>query len=176
MAVAKNKHNNNYNNIRLVTLEGCGDNLSNLVDNRFWYIPTLGIDLRQKLYRLITTTFTHHKPDGISPLDVVNEFPHDIPVAFISSKIDTEVPFKNTENIVAALKKSGHPNIHFLVLNNSSHNGYMMDDSVDREKYLLFMKALYHTLRIQPELASFNSPEEYEKAMRILAESKVSTI
>lgn len=163
---------NTYTNVRLVMLEGCGDTLANVIDNSFWWVQTKR--MRQFLYKKITAIFTEYKLDGISPAQVAEQFPHHIPVAFISSRRDSVVPYTTTKNLVEKFKAAGHPQIYFLTLEHSSHAGYMMDNAQDREKYQLFTKALYHTLDIQPELATFDSPEQKEKAMKILRESRVS--
>lgn len=161
---------NRYPNVKLVILEGCPDSLPHVIEERFWWIkPYI---LRQYIYRKLFS-FTLHSPDEPSPLDAVKDFPLDTPVAFISSKKDTEVPFACTHNLVNAQVRNGHKEVYFLVLEHSSHTGYMMDNEADKRKYHLFMKALHHKYSLQKELCTWESAAEKEEANNILRAAHV---
>lgn len=84
-----------------------------------------------------------YQPDGLSPLKSVAEFPEGIPVVFITSKIDKEVPYSNTEKIAQALADRGKNDIYLLKLERSSHPNYMFDDPEDHDCYEAFIHAVY---------------------------------
>ncbi|HEV2917163.1 MAG TPA: hypothetical protein VGW78_05480 [Candidatus Babeliales bacterium] len=125
--------------VKLMILEGCFDSIPNVFKYRYPWIPNT---IKQFVYRLVSR-FTSHKPEGISPISVVDQFPHHTPVAFITSEIDTEVPAVCTKNLAQTLANTGHPAVYLLVLKHSSHPRYMMDNKEDRNNYQNFIHAYY---------------------------------
>ena len=96
-----------------------------------------------------------YRSDGPSPLQSVEDFPENIPVVFITSKIDKVVPCSNTENIARALAEKKKNDVYLLKLERSSHPNYMFDNLKDRDCYETFIHALYkkYNLKHDPELA-----------------------
>ena len=103
-----------YPEVKLVILEGAIDSMENIVKShtRSWLKyeglanrayeglqSTLGFMNRHGLFG--------YKRDGESPLQLVDQFPENTPVVFITSKKDTVVPPENTKNIATLLNQRG---------------------------------------------------------------------
>ena len=80
---------------------------------------------------------------GISPLKLVNNFPANVPVVFITSEKDTIVFPENTQNIANALFQRGLNDVYVLKLKNSRHPLYAYDDKQDHDTYEAFIHAIY---------------------------------
>lgn len=137
-----------YKDVKLVILEGAPDHIPSVIANRPFH--------KQLEYHLMNMLhISEHKTDAPSAVDCAEQFPKDTPIAFITSKKDTDVPMENTLNIVEALWHAGHRKVHTLVLENSTHPRYMIDDAKDKETYLRFIHALYKKYKLPyiPEYA-----------------------
>jgi hypothetical protein len=86
---------------------------------------------------------TSHIHNGHSPISLVDSFPEGIPAVFITSKLDRSVPPEGTIKLAKKLAERKKNDVYLLVLEASSHSGYMMDNPEDAKKYLSFMHALY---------------------------------
>ncbi|BDC34216.1 hypothetical protein Noda2021_01740 [Candidatus Dependentiae bacterium Noda2021] len=142
-AIAHNGYDTNL--VKLVVLEGCFDSIDHLIKLRVpllgWYKPT-----RKMLNKLLYSVFGDYNIHGISPLSLVNEFPHDVPVLFVTSRKDKNVPMESASHLAHTLAATGHPNVYLLVLEQSGHNGYYKDNIEDRYTYLCVLHALYKSL------------------------------
>jgi hypothetical protein len=136
-----------YSNVRLVILEGIFDSIPNLLPLR--YPRTYGIAL-SGLERL-----TSFRRDGASPISLVSRCPPHIPLVFITSKLDTEVPSTSTRCMVDALMKRAQNPIYLLTLQHSSHAGYALEHGADRTQYATLLHAIYrrYGLPFIPRLA-----------------------
>jgi len=138
-AMAKHK----YENVRLVVLEGCFDSLDGLI-SAYW--PTLyALGFFNLMYPIVEMV-TSYKRTGMSPITMVEDFPQEVPVLFISSEIDIVVPHECTKRLAQALVKAGHKQVYFLSLKNSCHVGYISDDEQDKILYQQVVHALYKKL------------------------------
>ncbi len=144
-AFAKEK----YPEVKLVVLEGAIDSVEEVLSKRKSHIFNTGFAFFKK-WSLI-----QYHQDGPSPLKSVAEFPENIPVVFITSKVDTVVTCSNTENIANALAEKGKNDVYLLKLERSSHPNYMFDDKNDRDSYETFIHAIYkkYHLKHDPRLA-----------------------
>jgi hypothetical protein len=143
---------NNYDNsrIKMVVLEGCFSNIEDVfthwvqnrsyLDSNFWLAKLFLFLLK---YNLLHFIISYHSRPDYHPINAVKDLPHNIPIVFITSIIDTVVPAAQTIQLYDNLVASGHPNVHLLVLKNSRHHAYMFDDADDRKAYEEFMKGLY---------------------------------
>ena len=151
-----------YDNVKLVILEGAIDSIPNVLRN--WITPFVSEERTQNIMRGVNSAFSFFyqhgfmkfNPEGSSPLKSVEDFPEGIPVIFITSKLDTEVTCSNTENIAQSLVAKGKNDVYLLKLERSSHPNYMYDDPNDRSHYETFIHAIYkkYNLKHIPELAS----------------------
>lgn len=159
-------HADTYEDVRLVILEGCFDNVPHNLRARF---PTLcSIPGLYSLFHDLLTKVTCYKKDGGSPLDDVERFPKHLPVAFITSEIDRVVPAECTKNLVQALVNAGHQEVYLLTLKASSHSKYMMDDPQDAADYQHFIHALYKRYNL-PYIEEYaNQGQSLLEASRIL--------
>ena len=134
-----------YPEVKLVILEGAIDSIPNVFkrtyNNKFGNEKVSNL----ALYGLNTffSTCTQYKPDGISPLSCVAEYPENVPTVFITSKIDAEVPCENTRNIATKLANRGKNDVYLLELEKSKHPQYMFDNQSDRDNYEAFIHAIY---------------------------------
>ncbi|CAN5137919.1 hypothetical protein BH09DEP1_BH09DEP1_3570 [soil metagenome] len=140
--------------VKLIHLEGCFDSVEHVMRSRHpWLLKSnFGMNVMAKCASWIIA----FKREGTSPIKVVADFPQHIPVAFISSKKDREVPAVCTKTLIKALLEAGHQNVYYLELDNSRHPNYMSDDENDKIKYQNFMHALYkhHGLPYIPDFAT----------------------
>ena len=67
----------------------------------------------------------------VEPIDVAEQFPHDIPILLVASETDKSVPFECTENLCTALRNANHPHLYFLTLKNGHHHSQLINDKED---------------------------------------------
>lgn len=130
-AMAKYK----YPEAKLVILEGCYSSIEDVLEERFGtfsgYVSS-GLSL-----------FTKYHKDGPSPMKCVDDFPAGVPVVFITSKIDREVPSTTTRRLANALAEKNRNDVYLLELESSRHPTYMYDNIDDRNNYEAFIHAIY---------------------------------
>ncbi len=143
---------NQYSNVRLAIFEGCFDSYQHLMQKRW---PTLFSIGAQNVLVPFVEKVTSYKRSGVNPIDNVNAFPKNVPTLFVTSKIDAEVPMSCTCALAQALAQNGHKEVYLLVLENSTHPRYTMDDQRDKELYEQVVHALYQKLQLphRPDLA-----------------------
>ena len=141
VAKYKKKYPKLYENLKLIILEGCFDSVMHTITER---TPTLLKKVYvDRIFNYLLSKVTEYKSDGPSPLGLVDDFPEDIPIAFITSKSDTNVSKACTDVLIQALQKRNKNPIHTLVLDNAGHNSYSLGNSSDQQKYLQFIHNLY---------------------------------
>lgn len=123
-------------NVKVVILEGCFDSMGHLLYCKYPKMLTTA----KKLFSFI---YPGHDLNGIQPIELVDQFPKDIPVLLITSKKDSVVPCKTTWNLYYELKDAGHPHVYILELDHSSHPRYMMDNENDKIAYQAVVHAFY---------------------------------
>lgn len=139
-----------YPEVKLVILEGAIDSMENILKSlarrllRYESVANLTYEgLQTTVAFLNRNGLFGYKREGESPLSLVDQFPENTPVVFITSKKDTIVPPENTKNIATVLNQRGKNDVYVLELNNSRHPCYMYDDKQDREQYETFIHAIY---------------------------------
>jgi pimeloyl-ACP methyl ester carboxylesterase len=74
-----------------------------------------------------------YSSSGITPSDVVDEIPENIPVIFITSDQDTLIRASQVCNLYNTMRAQGRENVHIYVLENGgSHNQMMADKRVSQ--------------------------------------------
>lgn len=126
--------------IQLVVLEGCFDSSVSVIEKRFKRFGKGGIKRIKKFFE----KRTYWRQNGISPLAVLDKWPDNVPVLFVTSRKDTVVPMECAINCAKKLKAL-KPNldVYLLVLENSSHSGYAIDNYADRVLYENVVNAFY---------------------------------
>lgn len=156
-----NKESKDLSSVKLCVVEGCFDSVPHVMQTRYY-------ESVKRLLTSIVTKVSSFKADGPAPIKMVQDFPKHIPIAFITSRKDKEVPMTCTQTLIDALRKAGHSNIHVLILEKASHPNYMWHNFADRNIYQNFIHALY---------AKYNLPHipEYAQAGKDIVErSKVT--
>ncbi|KKL58720.1 hypothetical protein LCGC14_2222520 [marine sediment metagenome] len=120
--------------VRLVILEAPFDSVRSVLQASAW-LPGL------QHYAL--GLFSQYDADEVSPLELAQHFPLDLPVAFVMSAADTRVPPECTERLVSALRARGHTGVHTLLLQRSSHPSFASADADDVARYEVFLHELY---------------------------------
>lgn len=143
IAVSCNQYD--LSKIKFVILEGCFDSVEHLIQLRVPLLGNLGWS-RTLLNKLLYSVFGDYRFDGVSPLSVVDKFPHSVPVLFVTSKKDKNVPYESTMQLAKELVKTGHKQVYVLILKSSGHNGYYKDSPQDRAVYKAVVHAFYRML------------------------------
>ncbi len=81
--------------------------------------------------------FRKYKRDGVRPIDVVQNFPKDLPVLIVCSKEDKLVPAQGTIRLYKKLRKTGHNHAHLLVLNEGEHSKLVFGPEASKYKEVL---------------------------------------
>lgn len=123
--------------IALVVVEAPFDSFPNVLNS--W--PYLRYVSGVQLY--LISRFGLYNSNQLTPIDTVTQIPHSLPIAFITSEIDTVVPKSCTQNLIDRLRESGHPQIHHCELQHSSHDGMPLEDKDDQLMYCNFMNTMY---------------------------------
>lgn len=122
--------------IKLVIVEAPFDSVENVVNSSFYFPNFILNSLKW---------FTKYDENQQTPLDAVNseKFPLNVPIAFVTSEVDTTVPIDNTMNLINVLKNRNHQHLHHLNLKNSHHALMHSHNPEDVNNYLQFVNNLY---------------------------------
>lgn len=129
--------------IALVILESPYDSISNITRAYVKHYASLSKISEDMILPWVYPQYAHNQ---LSPLDIASVFPKTVPVAFVSSAFDFTVPHNNVQNLVDRVRESGHPDLHHLILENSIHSLYPIQDTSeggDRMRYQSFVDDLY---------------------------------
>lgn len=139
-----------YPEVKLVILEGAIDSMENVMTNilhnllRYDALAEAAVNgLRNAVNWLNRNGLFGHNTDGPSPLKLVNDFPKNVPVVFITSEKDTVVFPENTQNIASALHQRGSNDVYVLKLKNAWHPLYVYGNKEDHDTYETFIHAIY---------------------------------
>ena len=121
--------------IGLVIVEAPFDTVPSVLSHSAWIPPSLQL--------LLLRTLGSYQDDQVSPLQAIEHFPLDVPIAFITSRTDARVPPKCTQCLIDRLRSRGHPNLHHLELKSSPHGTMSLDNAADQTAYLEFVENLY---------------------------------
>jgi hypothetical protein len=125
-----------YQDVKLVILEGCFGKMEKVFTSLLSHYPA---KLVHRLVPLYYKAFDHTSKQ--EPLDLVDQFPPNIPVVFITSKKDEVVPCENTIELAHALAARGKNDVYLYVLESSYHSEYSI--KTEKYKYFDFIHAIY---------------------------------
>jgi hypothetical protein len=123
--------------VKLVVLDGCYNNLTENISKTYKASFFLNFAIN---------SLTLYNKSGYSPNKSVNNFPSNIPIIFITSKKDTEVPMSQTITLAKSLANSTRGVVYLLILDNSTHSNCSIEDESDKLKYLLLLHNIYKKL------------------------------
>ncbi len=90
---------------------------------------------------------TTYDPAFPSPLALAARFPADVPVLFVTSRVDTGVPMASTlalrDAVLTGREGALREQVHTLVLERSHHSFYVNDDLDDQRRYREAMADMY---------------------------------
>lgn len=145
-----------YPEVKLVILEGAIDSMENVMRNFINHFVGNEQKTNERLEQLkfwVDYLNQHglfgYSNKGVSPLSLLDKFPKDVPVVFVTSARDIVVSPKNTKNIAGLLAARGQNDVYLLELKNSRHPTYMYDDKEDHDTYESFIHAIYKKYGLQ---------------------------
>lgn len=137
-----------YPEVVLAIFEGAIDSIDNIISNRGKRLfPNESLrNVATSVVYSGLTMFTSFERNGISPLSCVDKYPTNLPTVFVTSKIDTVVPYENTLNIAQVLADRGKNDVYLIVLPNSRHENYPLGP--DRHYYAAVLHAIYRRYKL----------------------------
>jgi len=123
--------------IALVLVESPFDTFPNVLNSWPLLRPLAGIQL------YLIEKLAMYKPNQMTPLEAIGDWPGSVPIGFITTDLDTTVPKHLTMNLIEKLKANGHEKVYHLDLKNSSHDDQPLVDPVDQQRYMTFVDDLY---------------------------------
>ncbi|KTD75491.1 prolyl oligopeptidase family serine peptidase [Legionella waltersii] len=139
-----------YPEVKLVILEGAIDSMENVIKNMANHYLGKGVmsdiavsSMRRSANFLTRYGLFGYKDESDSPLSMLDNFPENVPVIFITSELDRTVDSKSTENIAKNLHQRGKNDVYLLKLKNSRHPFYPYDNKQDHDQYETFIHAIY---------------------------------
>lgn len=136
-----------YTKVAGAVLESPYDSIPKVIEQRF----ALSYPL---VNWLLSTYLPNYKPHGPFPISVIDSFPEQIPVLFITSAIDTSVPPERTKKLACALAARRKNTVYLLELQNSEHARYMLDNRQDAQTYRNVVHAFYRAHNL-PHITPF---------------------
>jgi len=147
------------NRVRLVILEGCFTSVRQVLYYRYGRFAPI--------FDWLLRTFTQYQKEiyniekSFAPELRVEKFPHNIPIAFITSLQDKDVPPDQTLFLARRLATLGHANVFVLVLTHSSHSTYAVSHPEDQLEYAKYIHSLYKAFKL-PYIEKF-ATEDVER-------------
>lgn len=120
--------------VKAVVLQGCFDTMTGTLNfKRF--------DINKFLSRMLPK----YTSDRVEPINLVKDFPRNIPILFITSKADEVVPAASTQRLAYALKDTGHQNVYLLTVESSPHSRYTSYNKEEMDIIERVVHAFYHS-------------------------------
>jgi hypothetical protein len=127
--------------VKAAILEGIFDDVSHCVKHFIYSDKNPAAE--ERLHNLLSFVMGSYKKTGPSPRQFAETITDDIPLLLITSLKDGLVAPQCTLSLYNRLKKRGHKKVHLLVLQNSLHPCYMIDDADDRTTYETVVHTFY---------------------------------
>lgn len=131
----------NPKQVKAAVLEGIFDTMPHLMKHCIF--SDKGAASEKRLNGTLSLVIRGYKKNALSPRDYAEMITDDIPILLVTSLKDWVVPPQCTMYLYNRLRERGHKNVHLLVLEHSSHPGYMLDDERDKERYETVVHAFY---------------------------------
>ena len=106
-----------------------------------------------KAHGILEYVFSKYKRNGIRPIDLVPEFPTDIPILIICARTDMLVPFESSLNLYKALRANNHTKAHILILDKGKHGFLINGEDGDRYEQVTHAFYKHYGLPHNPALA-----------------------
>lgn len=163
-----------YPEAKLMILEGCFDSTEALLEERLACNTPANDACREE--KSFTASLASHacstlfgrQQNGPEPIQAVEKMkrlaentPAGIPIVFISSRVDKEVPYEHTRFLAESIAANKQNDVYFLTLEEADHPNYMFHNLSDREKYQTFIHAIYRKYNVpfyDEKLADLGEP------------------
>lgn len=132
--------------IACAVLEGIFDNIPHLIKHCWHWKSKYGY-IEEAMHGLLKRCTSCYAPEGPFPIDYVEKIPTHMPLLLVTSLCDEIVPHQSTLRLYNKLVTTGHTNVHLLVLQHSSHKGYMIGE--DRTAYETCVHAFYQKYGVE---------------------------
>lgn len=132
---------NNPPEVKAAIMEGIFDDVPHLLKHFIYNHKDHRTE--QRLHTMLSWIMRSYKKRGPFPRDYAETIGDAIPMLFVTSRKDWLVPSQCTAYLYNRLRERGHRNVHILVLENSSHPGYMVDNPEDKQTYESVVHAFY---------------------------------
>ena len=108
--------------VEAIILECPFDSLQTVLDNliiqyKLWWVPRA----KRLVNGAVKKLYQKYNHNGIHPIDVIKNFPKNIPVILTHSKKDWLIPIDATRRLYLALKEQGHPHLYLLETPEGDH-------------------------------------------------------
>ncbi len=131
----------NPSQVKAAVMEGCFDAIPHLMKHCIFSDKDAAAEKR--LHGTLSFVMRGYKDSALSPRQYAEKINDDIPLLFVTSLKDWVVPSQCTFYLYNRLRERGHQKVHILVLQHSSHPGYMLDNAEDRDLYESVVHAFY---------------------------------
>ena len=131
----------NPKQVKAAILESVYDDIEHYIKHLF-YVDKAECS-EERLHSLYSLILGSYKRSGPFPRQYADRITDDIPLLIVTSLQDKLVNPQCVITIYNRLKERGHKKVHILVLKNSSHPCYMLDDNADKELYEAVVHAFY---------------------------------
>jgi hypothetical protein len=127
--------------VKAAVLEGIYDSLPHLVKHFIYSDKT---PTQEKIIsRIMRLVMAGYKKDGIDQRECAEIIADNIPLLFVISLKDGQVPTQSAFYLYNRLHARGHKKVHLLMLKNSFHPAYMLHDQQDKITYETVVHAFY---------------------------------
>jgi hypothetical protein len=127
--------------VKAAVLEGIFDAMPHVMKHCIYSDKEEHVEKR--LSGTLSLVMRGYKKNALSPRDYAEIIADDIPILLVTSLKDWVVPPQCTIYLYNRLRERGHQKVHLLILQHSSHSGYMLEDARDRQLYEEVVHAFY---------------------------------
>lgn len=136
------------------------DHMRNVIEHRLERLRLKNFIAIQTVENLLSRV-CEYKIDGLQPINTVQDIPQDVPLLFICSRKDTEVPWTSSLALYKKLRERSHEKVHVLIFDEGKH-GWLVEGHC-KDIYRDVVHAFYKRYGLE-----YN--EEYAKAGKQLFE------
>lgn len=144
--------------IACAVLEGIFDDIPHLIKHCLRW-KSKHVRVESMMHSLLRTCTNCYAENGPFPIDYVDKIPLNMPLLLVTSLRDEIVPHQSTMRLYCHLKERGCTNVHVLVLQHSSHKGYMIGK--DRNTYESCVHAFYRAYGVAYDKALAETGEQF---------------
>ncbi len=127
--------------VKAAVLEGIFDDIPHGI--KHFIYSDKGLRAEKRLHKVGTFVMGSYNKKGPFPRQYAETITDDIPLLFVTSLKDGLVPPQSTIYLYKRLRERGFDNVHLLVLKDSIHPSYMLDNPRDKKLYESVVHAFY---------------------------------